>query len=92
MKPLLILLGVFAVSLLTIKLVMGELDYSLAGMIAMAAMLVFTAVGHFAFTEGMTMMLPDFFPFKKGMVYLTGFIELAAVFGLLVPQLRYLAV
>lgn len=47
MKPLAVLLGVFAVSLCVLKIVTGEFDYSLAGRIAMTAMLVFTAVGHF---------------------------------------------
>jgi len=90
MKPLVILLGAFVVSLLIIRLVTGEFDYSLSGRIAMAAMLAFTAIGHFAFVEGMTMMMPAFFPFKKQIVYLTGVIEVAAAIGLLVPQLRYL--
>ncbi len=91
MKLLVILLSAFVVSLLIIRLVTGEFDYSLSGRIAMATMLAFTAIGHFAFVEGMTMMMPAFFPFKKQMVYLTGVIEVAAAIGLLVPQLRYLA-
>ncbi len=90
MKPLVVLLGVFTISLFAIRFVTGEFDYSLAGRIALAAMLMFTAIGHFAFVEGMTMMLPAFFPFKREIVYLTGVIELAAAAGLLIPQLRYL--
>lgn len=91
MKPLVVLLSVFIACLFIIRILTGEFDFSLSGRIAMAAMLVFTAIGHFAFTEGMTMMMPDFLPFKKQMVYLTGVIELAAAVGLLVPQVRYLA-
>lgn len=91
MKPLVVLLSVFAGSIFVAKIITGEFDYSLAGRIAMSVMLVFTAIGHFAFTEGMTMMMPNLFPFKKQMVYLTGVIEFAAAVGLLVPQLRYLA-
>ena len=82
MKPLVVLLGVFTVSLFAIRFVTGEFDYSLAGRIAMAAMLVFTAIGHFSFVEGMTMMMPAFFPFKREIIYLTGVIELAAAAGL----------
>lgn len=54
----------------------------------MAAMLLFTAIGHFAFAKGMTMMLPDFVPFKKQVVYLTGVIEATAAAGLLIGSLR----
>ena len=91
MKPVIVLLSVFALSLLAIFLTIGGFDYSLSGRIAMAAMLGFTAIGHFAFVKGMTMMMPDFIPFKKEIVYLTSAIELAAAAGLLIPQLRYLA-
>jgi len=49
----------------------------------MAVMLLFTAMAHFAFTRGMVMMLPDFVPCKKAMVYVTGIAELAGAAGLL---------
>lgn len=88
MKPLLVLIAAFLISLVGLKLVSPEWNYSLAGNIAMATMLLFTAVGHFAFTKGMTMMLPDFIPFKKELVYLTGVIEAAAAIGLLISSLR----
>jgi uncharacterized membrane protein len=54
----------------------------------MAVMLVFTVVGHFAFTKGMAMMIPDFIPFKKELVYATGVMEILAAIGLLTPNLR----
>ncbi|WP_308990525.1 hypothetical protein QLS71_003470 [Mariniflexile litorale] len=38
-------------------------------------MLLFTALGYFIFTNGMTLMLPNIIPFKKEMVYFTAFIE-----------------
>src|SRR5690606_37901243 len=60
----------------------------LAGRIAMSAMLVFTAVGHFAFNKGMAMMLPDFFPYKTGIVYMTGLFEVVLAIGLLLPHYR----
>jgi uncharacterized membrane protein len=88
MKPLIILLSVFAVSLLTTKLVRGNFELALSGRIAMSAMLVFTAVGHFAFTKGMAMMLPNFIPYKTETVYLTGIIEIAAAIGLFIPNFR----
>jgi uncharacterized membrane protein len=88
MKPLIILFTVFAVSLLTTKFVRGKFEFALSGRIAMSAMLLFTAIGHFAFTEGMSMMLPDFIPFKTETVYLTGVIEIAAAIGLFIPNFR----
>jgi uncharacterized membrane protein len=88
MKPLLVLIAVFTVSIIGLRLFTKEWDYVLAGNIAMMAMLLFTAVGHFAFTNGMMLMLPDFIPAKKLLVYLTGVIEAAAAIGLLIISLR----
>lgn len=87
MKPLIVLLTVFAISLLTTKLVRGNFEFALSGRIAMAAMLVFTAIAHFAFTKGMAMMLPNFIPYKTEVVYLTGIFEIAAAIGLFIPSL-----
>ena len=90
MKPLIVLLSVFAVSLLTTKLVRGNFQFALSGRIAMSVMLVFTATAHFAFTKGMSMMLPEFIPFKTETVYLTGILEIAAAIGLCIPNFRVL--
>lgn len=87
MKPLFVLFGAFVISLLVNKLFTKTFDYPLSGRIAMAVMLVFTAIGHFAFTKGMTMMLPDFMPFKTEVIYSTGVIEIIAAVGLLIPSL-----
>ena len=86
MKPLIVLLSVFAISLLSTKIFRGNYEFTLSGRIAMSAMLVFTAVGHFVFTKGMTMMLPQFIPYKTEAVYLTGVIEIVAAIGLLIPN------
>lgn len=88
MKPLIILFSVFIVSLITTKFFRGNFEFALSGRIAMSAMLVFTAFGHFVFTKGMSMMLPDFIPFKTETVYLSGIIEIAAAIGLFIPNLR----
>jgi uncharacterized membrane protein len=88
MIPLFVLLGTFIISLIVTKLLTKSFNYPLSGRIAMAVMLVFTAIGHFAFTKGMTMMLPDFIPFKTEIIYLTGIIEIIAAVGLLIPSLR----
>jgi uncharacterized membrane protein len=88
MKPLFVLLGAFGIALLVIRYVTGAFDYSFAGRIGMSVMLVFTAVGHFAFTKGMALMVPDFVPFKTEVVYLTGILEIIAAVCLLIPSLH----
>lgn len=88
MKPLIVLLSIFAISLLTTKLVRGNFELALSGRIAMSVMLVFTAIAHFAFTKGMSMMLPSFIPYKTEVVYLTGIIEIVAAIGLFIPNAR----
>lgn len=90
MKPLIVLLAVFVVSLLTTKFVRGNFEFALSGRIAMSVMLLFTAIGHFVFTKGMSMMLPDFIPYKTEVVYLTGIIEIAGAIGLFIPNFRIL--
>lgn len=90
MKPLIVLLTVFVVFLLVTKIFRGTCELALSGRIAMSAMLVFSAIGHFAFTEGMSLMIPDFIPFKTETVYLTGIAEIIFAFGLLLPNYRIL--
>ncbi|KLT68172.1 membrane protein [Flavobacterium sp. ABG] len=88
MKPLLILISVFLISLVSIILLSGDYNFALAARIAMSAMLLFTAIAHFVFAKGMSMMLPDFIPYKTAVIWLTGFIEIAAAIGLFIPQIR----
>ena len=86
MKPLVILLSCFIIAVVILKSVKKEYDFPLSGRLSMSVMLLFTAIGHFLYTEGMAMMLPEFIPFKRETVYLTGFIEIAAAMGLLLPN------
>ena len=88
MKPLLVLLTAFLLSLILIRFIKGQLSLALAAQIAMAVMLLFTAIGHFAFTDGMARMLPNFVPAKKELVYLTGVMEIGFAIGLLIPRYR----
>ncbi|OIQ17697.1 MAG: hypothetical protein BM557_08400 [Flavobacterium sp. MedPE-SWcel] len=88
MKPLIILVATFLITLLIIKLSRGTYQFAVSGRLAMSAMLIFTAIGHFAFTKGMAMMIPEFIPYKVIMVYFTGIIEIIAAIGLLIPQFR----
>lgn len=86
MKPLIVLIAVFSLSLLSIKLLTQKYDWPLAGRIAMCVMLCFTAIAHVAFTKGMTLMIPEFIPLKTELVYLTGVLEIILGIGLLVPN------
>lgn len=81
-------MGAFIICLLLTRLCTGAFAYLLSGRIAMSVMLLFTAIAHFAFTRGMSLMVPSFVPFKKQLVYLTGFLEIAAAAGLLVPYVK----
>lgn len=91
MKPLIILLSSFLISLIIIKITNKEYDFALSGRIAISIMLLFTAIGHFAFSKGMSMMIPNFIPYKKTFVHLTGIFEILLAIGLLIPRLKYIS-
>lgn len=84
MKPLLVLISAFVIAIAMNKIFSGNYEPAFSGKIAMSVMLLFTASAHFAFNDGMAMMLPDFVPYKAQVVYLTGIIEIAAAIGLFV--------
>jgi len=88
MKPLIVLIGSFLIGLITIKLVTKEFNWQLAGRIAMAVMLSFTAIGHFIYIEGMTAMIPEIFPLRRELVYATGILEILFAVGLLMPKIK----
>nr|WP_313819576.1 DoxX family protein [uncultured Allomuricauda sp.] len=54
----------------------------------MSIMLCFTAIGHFAFTKGMSRMIPHFVPLKTSLVYFTGILEIIMAIGLLIPRFK----
>lgn len=89
METLIVLFGTFIIALLIIRLKTKRTAISQAGRIAMAAMLVLTATGHFLFTKGMAMMV-SFLPWSIAIVYVTGIIELIAAAGLLISKTRLL--
>jgi uncharacterized membrane protein len=90
MKPLFVLLVSFGLAIFTMKVFTHQVDFPMAGRIAMSVMLLFTAIGHFAFPRGMMMMLPPFISFRLALVYITGIIEIMAAIGLQIPNLRNL--
>ncbi len=88
MKPFLVLLSVFLLSLVVSKVQGKNLNFSLSARIAMSAMMLFSAMGHFAFPKGMAMMLPAFIPLKTEIIYLSGLMEIFFAIGLLLPKFQ----
>ncbi|MEQ8419206.1 MAG: hypothetical protein RIB64_04305 [Arenibacter algicola] len=91
MKPLVVLLSIFLIAIFVIKIINKEYNFALSARIAISAMLFFTAIGHFAFTKGMSMMIPQFIPFKTSLVYLTGIFEILLAIGLFIPNLKVIS-
>ena len=85
MKPLLVLFVVFSISLIIIRLVTKNHELFLSARIGMGAMLFFTAIGHFAYSKGMTMMIPSLIPLKTEIIFLTGILEILLGIGILIP-------
>ena len=91
MKPLIIHVTVTIITLFILRLTIGGYyDLSRAARFGMSVMLLFTAMGHFMFPEGMSLMIPEFIPQKEAMVYLTAIIEIMAAIGLQMGQLQKL--
>lgn len=88
MKPLIVLTVSFAIAFCSIKILKKENDIALSARIAMSFMLVFTAIGHFAFTKGMALMIPTGIPFKESIIYLTAIFEILLAIGLHIPKLK----
>lgn len=88
MKPLIVLLVSFVIATLVFYLIKKEINYAFSARVAMAIMLCFTAIGHFVYTEGMTMMIPSFIPQRTNIVFLTGVMEIVLGLSLLVPKFQ----
>lgn len=51
---------------------------------------VFTSIGHFVRTEEMAAMLPLFVPYRVGLIYFTGILEMLGAIGVWIPSLTRL--
>ena len=91
MKPFILLLAVFILTVVVAMLSTGTWHLVFAGNLSMCIMLFFTALGHFKFTKGMTMMLPGSIPLRKEIVYFTGLLEILFGLALLFPSFRHMA-
>ena len=83
MKPLVVLLSIFAIAVLYSFLAGRVVDYTSAGRISMGLMLLFTSSAHFTFKIGMVRMMPSFLPFKQLLVAITGVLEIVLGLALL---------
>ncbi|MBO9618551.1 MAG: DoxX family protein [Niabella sp.] len=90
MKPFLILIITFILSLAAYKIFTGAGNTAAAGCIAMAVMLLFTGIAHFVKPKEMEHMLPPVIPARIFLILVTGVFEIAAAIGLLIPQTRML--
>lgn len=88
MKPLIVLIVSFLASLFVLRIINKEYNVALAARISMSIMLFFTALGHFLFSKGMTLMIPDIIPFKLFLVYGTGVLEVLLAIGLHIEKYR----
>jgi len=88
MKPLAVLLFVFAITSAISKFSAGNWNLPLAGNLAMFLMLCLTASGHFMLKKGMVLMMPPVIPFKTQLVFITGIIEIILALCLLFPTVR----
>lgn len=88
MKPLFVLLILFTLLLGVTKCFTGKVNVHRSGRLALAGMLVFTSMGHFLYTEGMSLMVPPWVPARASLVYISGAWEIIAAIGLLSPRWR----
>lgn len=63
----------------------GRLTVSFIGRASLALMLLMTGMAHFFKTDPMVQSMPEFLPYKTGLVYATGVLELLGAIGLLLP-------
>lgn len=88
MKPLIVLFAASIIAVLFLKIVNRNYNFPLSARIGMSMMLLFTAMGHYMFTEGMAMMIPDFIPFRIELVYFTALVEIVGAIGLQIQHSR----
>jgi uncharacterized membrane protein len=88
MKPFFALITVFVIAIIVTRLTYGHPQWETAGRVALSVMLIFTAIGHFAFKKGMEMMIPPAIPFKSALVFVTGIFEVLAAITVHIPSLQ----
>jgi uncharacterized membrane protein len=54
--------------------------------VGLSLFFAFTSLGHFVRTEEMSEMLPPFVPYRRGLIYLAGVLELLGATGVWIPR------
>jgi uncharacterized membrane protein len=85
-----VLTGTFILIVLIQKIFFKGIALNAAGRMAMSVFLIFTSVGHFIYTKGMIMMLPESIPLKQEIILFTGILEILAAITLLIPRFQKL--
>jgi hypothetical protein len=85
MRNIILILLVLMVSYAGARLLSGNSE--VAGRISITAVFCFTALGRFAKPIEMLEMLPSWVPARKGVVLLSGLLELAFAIGILLPTI-----
>lgn len=84
MAPLIVLIVSFSgFWIVNTYIVKEKFSLSFIGRVALALMLLMTGSAHFFKTDAMVQSMPDMLPYKVGLVYFTGVVELLAAAGLL---------
>ncbi|NCJ07916.1 hypothetical protein GS597_15655 [Synechococcales cyanobacterium C] len=86
MAVLIVLLATFAIAVLSKQILSKPTTYRTCGHIAIATMFTFAGISHFGLADDMVAMLPAFVPFRYGIIYATGLIEIALATGFLWSQ------
>lgn len=89
MKPFIVLISVFVAGICFSYLITGQFHEKLCGKLALSLMLLFTAFWHFKFVTGLSMMVPQFIPSKRLLIYFTGVVEILFAFLLWVSSVQY---
>ena len=69
----------------------GSKTAAFGGVLGVAAAFLFFGVGHYAQTDAMVQMLPEFVPPRRPLIFATGLLEFAIALGIVLPRTRGLA-
>lgn len=83
-----IVLCILFLPLIAAWVIGGRQSVATGGVLGIAIAFVFFGIGHYAQTEAMVAMLPDFVPLRREFVLATGVLEFAIAVGLLLPTTR----
>lgn len=88
MKPLIVLLVTFIIAISIFKFTQDQYNFALSARIAFSIMLIFTALGHFLFANGMSKMIPEIIPLKRELIYFTAVLEILGAISIHMPRFR----